>query len=366
MNTFLKKESLFWFIALGACLCLFCSERLAFSNDSEEPDLTNPENRWVIIIDTLKYTKSEEIRNRDAYGDLYQVLLRADFKPDNIITYSESAPVTPNFRPTSENIRKLLQSIQSPEYSELITRGEDARIRSVNEKAELHLYIIAQGVTNKAGDRFMIVPSDIDPESIESTEDEGLISIDEIQDALLNTTDDQRLIERTFLIINCISVHSYLRGQGTNSSVDNISVNQLKQHLGKQISRGNNNSNAAETYAFWRILVQNQNVADKSPDNFYQTLQKGLAGYADIAGKRDGVVSASELADYMRKLGKTSQIDIIHNGNDPFPLGKTEIKPNIPNGLFKKLGDLYTHDKMKGQRQSAYEREQRIKKGEIK
>ncbi|MDO4587751.1 MAG: hypothetical protein Q4C95_10710 [Planctomycetia bacterium] len=367
MNTFLKKEPLFWFIALGVSLCFFCSEPLAFSKDSEEYDFTDPENRWVIIVDTLKYNKSEEINNRDAYGDLYQVLLRTGFKPDNIITYSESAPVTPDFRPTSENIKKLLQTIQSPDYSELRTRNREARIRNINGKAaELHFYIIAQGVTNKAGNRFMIIPSDIDPESIESTEDEGLISINDIQDSLLSTTGDQKPIERTFLIINCISVRSYTRGQKTNPSVDNISVQQLGKHLGTPKSRGSNGSNNAKTYAFWRILIQNQNIADKSPDNFYQTFQNGLAGYADIAGNRDNIVSASELAAYMKKCGKESQMNIINNGNDPFLLGKTEVQPSIPQGLFKKLGDLYTHDKMKDQRKSAYDREQRIQKGKTK
>lgn len=121
-------------------------------------------------------------------------------------------------------------------------------------------------------------------------------------------------------------------------------------------SQGEESANSR--FLHLRILTKNEQVTGQTAECFYQLLEKGYQGFADISGNQDGVVQAGELAQYIETNGRPGSIEITRNGNDPFPISQSRQRIEIPDGLFETIGKTFTLDKYATERESAFQREE--------
>ncbi|MDO4628141.1 MAG: hypothetical protein Q4C70_03075, partial [Planctomycetia bacterium] len=242
---------------------------------------------------------------------------------------------------------------------------------------ELQIYISACGVSN--GVRDMLVPSGVPLEEIESTEDRRLISVEELEKEILETH-----ATRIFLVINFKAFKTVTRSSGKQSSLNNIDIRRYRgleygeyfddeeemeegtdaeagAESGSETESGHRPGTenvAPQEHHVLRIVTRNQDMSGAQLDNFYQVMQTGLEGYADITGNNDGEVQVEELAYYLRDNSST-EVEIWRNGNVSFSLAKARRRLQIPDGLFQELGNTFTKQEFRQERDSAFSREQK-------
>lgn len=334
-----------------------------------EESFINPNpanNRWGIILDAVSSAEDSTPERSEAFERFRNELIDAGFLPDHLLFFT-SADADPTRHPTKENILKLLDGIRNPDLNRLpgSADGEAARrIRMDDGDCELQFYVIAGGVADAQRTKNLIVPAGVATDQIKSSDDASLIPLSEIEDALIHPGEGQKALDRTFLAVNFISLFTVTRGGAPDSPLQEIDLTRVP-FRGGESAEGQEDQFQAEgqedRFQHIRVLTKNEDMADETADSFYQMLQNGLRGFADISGNQDGIVQAGELAQYLESNGRPGSVEIAQNGNDPYPICRSRQEPTIPAGLFAEIGRTFTLDMFKAERASAFERSQKNK-----
>lgn len=329
--------------------------QVAYGEDLDKASIVDPANRWAFIIDASTV-------NTESYASFKSELLAAGFPTDHIFVFSSSAK-DQTLRSSRENIAKILDGIKNPERNLIpqMAGTEKRRLRTKNGPCEVQLYVTAGGVANKDQTRNMIVPSGIKVDEITRTDDNRLISLNEIEDALTSPGEDQLPIERTLLVVNFLSVHTVTRsvqGKAVDNPFEGINISKVPVR-----SAQNTKEEDSGKFLHVRILTKNGQITDQTAESFYQTLEKGIHGFADISGNQDNIVQADELVNYIKSNMRSDSVEEARNGNDPFPISKTKLKAEIPDGLFNTIGQNFTQEKYAPERERAYKFAREQEKG---
>ena len=301
---------------------------------------TKTANRWVIIIDAVKPADGLESETAGSFEQFRKELQEAGIPENHILFYSVSDTESES-QPTRGNLLRLFESIRNLVIP--VGSGKTSSIRAEEGICEVQCYITIGGVSDADGTKNMLVPSDVDTGQLKSVDDERLISLTDLEDAMIHPADKtQTPIERTLLVVNFISLTAVTRGSASDFQLREIRSNKVPE------------VRVEDRFQHLRILVENEQITDQTATGFYQMLQKGLRGFADISGDRDGVVQARELILYLNACQKGNTA---FNGNDPFPIGKARQSEIIPDGLFKKIGDEYKTEFFPREKEEAFRRD---------
>lgn len=330
-----------------ACAALCAAGRISAA---DEP-FVSAANRWAVIIDTI----TDDAADKDAYQTLRDELNDSGILPDHILAYS-SLNDDPAKRPTKENLTALLDGIRNPDRNRLPgADGQMCRVRTVEGPCELQFYVMAGGVFDPENAHELLVPAGIPTEQIEKSNEKSLLPLQDIENALISPEEDQSPMERTFLVVNFISLHSVTRGNAADSPLREIDLARVP------VRGSGDDTENDKRFLHLRVLTKNEQIDDPTVSSFYQTLRAGLHGYADLSGNQDGLVQAEELARYIETNGRPGSVEMARNGNDPYPLARSRQEATIPEGLFAEIGRTFTMDKYSNERKSAQEREKSIK-----
>ena len=330
---------------LYAIMGIVCAANAAYAYTAPEIQklMANDSKRHALLIDTTESTAP----NKETYLD-------------NISARIEKLGIDRN------NIHKLTYSGKKATEKNIMNLFTGKKSGSVEE---LMIFLTAYGISN--GKKDFIVPAGVNPEEIESTEDEGLISIDTLYQKILDSG-----AKRVLFVINFKSVRKVTRGAGNNSNLQNVNLETIVAKAGKiyeQRDSDNDTSNEdndeddsddegkeLEGHQILFLTTKDQDTANQNLSQFYPTLIKALEGHADITGDNDGFIEAEEIPLY---FSKNTSIQIMNNkleGNARYVLGKAEQKVTIPEGLFLDIAKEFTRDEFQPERDSAIAREKKI------
>ncbi|MDO4550642.1 MAG: hypothetical protein Q4C96_05270 [Planctomycetia bacterium] len=318
-------------------------------NAHPEKFMVEAENRYAIIVDA---TKPEMARKSEYLSSLEKI--------------SESIQ---SLGIPEKNIQ-ILSSFQKPATLQEIKNSLNKKhFKESDKPQELLMFITAYGVTN--GQRDMILPADVEPESVQETVDERLISFDALQEEIYRTGAGKIL-----LVMNFKSIRIVARSLDAESALRNINIRRYRGLRASEYfddpeeevetesgnaSTAESGNNSTRNFQFLQIVTRDQNVWEQRIDHFYSSLENALAGYADISGNNDGWIQAEELAYYIRDHAAVT-MEISRNGNAVYVLGKSAKSARIPPGLFREIGNTFTRQEFSQERESAMQREQNLNK----
>lgn len=315
------------------------------------------ENRWVVAIDATDASELNE-KTEEARAEFYEELYASGIPEDHVFTFATNATDEAR-RPTRENIEAVLDALRDVSGRVRLdpAGAEPRRWRGDDENApcEAMIFITAAGVAVEENGRTrnFIVPCDASLSKIAGAEDERLIDVAAIEEALTNPEDGSRPIDRVFLAIN-------FRSSAATRNAD-VASKWRGVELKKVGARGVRNEESAswQGFSFVRVLTKNERLDDFSVDAFYQTTTQGLRGYADVAGNGDGWVGALELAEYVRDNGRVGAVDLVFNGSAPYSVARARRQTKIPATIFEELEQTFTLPENQALKESARKRKTR-------
>ena len=335
---------------LYAIMGIVCAANAAYAYTAPEIQklMANDSKRHALLIDTTESTAP----NKETYLDNISARIeKLGIDRNNIHKLTDSGK-----KATVKNINELMN----------LFTGTGKKSGSVEE---LMIFLTAYGISN--GEKDFIVPAGVNPEEIKSTEDKGLISIDDTLYPKIMASGAKRVL----FVINFKSVRKVTRGAGNNSNLQNVNLETIVAKAGKinESYSDNDTSNEdndeddssdegkeLEGHQILFITTKDQDTANQNLSQFYPTLIKALEGHADITGDNDGFIEAEEIPLY---FSKNTSIQIMNNkleGNTRYVLGKAEQKVTIPEGLFLDIAKEFTRDEFQPERDSAIAREKKI------
>lgn len=346
--TFRKKVFLLGMVVLG------CYGRLF----SQEVQTAPTANRWAVILDILPASGSEKGSYELALQTFQNHLIQTGIAENQVLLFS-CLQSDEKWHPTRKNIQQLLTAFRNPEQNRMPCADGRYPLRRVEGIVELHVYVLAKGFSDTQKNETFLVPSPVSEKSILEGKTKQLITLESLEEAMLHTAAGQKSIERTLLVVDFQSMFSVTRGNAQKSPFQETNLRELATRGYRDEPEAMETaSTMKDRYLHLRIYTKNHSLKETSSTAFYQTLRRGLEGYADIAGNQDGIVQAEELARYLRS-NHPGSVEVTQNGNDSFPLCKAHREVQIPEGLFQKLARTLT--RFPEEQQSARKREIQLK-----
>ena len=317
----------FLLLLLGFCL--------AFSSlveAEEDKGFTQLDNRWALIIDIPRVEQTKSLDYAQSLESFRNSLIQSGFAADHVLVFSSTSSEAA-WQPTSDNIKTLIAGIKKPDDVAWIKAGSSApaRIRQNDGAAELLVFVMAEGFATKDQTKAIIVPQDVNPDSLsKSLDNPKVISVGDLESALLDSH-----IERTMLLVNFQTTEGVRSAAKKNRDLASPNLKALARSSAKQRAQ----QEEENSYLHVQISTKNQSLTEKAAFSFYRMIQDGLQGAADIAGNQDGIVQATELADYIKSNTQGfASVETAQNGNGTFALAKSIKTVNIPKGLFQEIG----------------------------
>ena len=313
---------------------------------------TQPSNRWALIVDIPRVSVEKSLDHAQSVEDFRKNLVQSGFDAEHVLVFS-STNQNKDWQPTTQNINRLLEGIKQPDLATWLKAGtaDAARIRQNDGAAELLVFVLAEGFASKDQSKAVILPQNVDPASLSKGLDAPeVISIAELEETLINSE-----IERTMLLINFQTTENVRSATKQNR---NLAAPNLKSITRSANSRQRTDLDTSN-YLHIEICTKNQSMTEKASFSFYRMIQDGLQGSADIAGNQDGIVQATELAEYIKANARGfASVETAQNGNGAFALAKAAKSVNIPDNLFRDISNAPVF-KSTSTGKNAQEREQK-------
>ena len=322
------------------------------------------ETRWAVMIDASDASALNE-KTDAARAKFCEELCAAGVPKDHIFTYATNAKDEAE-RPTRKNIETILEELRDVSGVVGLDDGDETRYwRGDGDDAapcEVQFYITAKGVSfNTAqGTRNFLLPCDVQPEEITGPDDERLLDVATIEEALA-TPEEGTPIDRVFLVINFLSTETATRGVGKASGLRDVVVKDVPTR-----SVYDEEETAANVFSYVRILTKNERLDDETVDSFYQTIAQWMSGYADLARNRDGWVGAVELAEYALDNGREKAVDFAFNGSATYSIAPSRREANVPRELFAQLEAALVAEENRALRESARKRKEQTGKKSVR
>ena len=338
-------------VALGAACVGVGAAR---AQDSPLPS----ENRWAILIDASDAASNAQTAT--ARAEFCESLSQSGVPSSHIFVYSTDATDEAR-RPTRANVLTVLDALRDVD-GRVRLDPEDAETRrwrgsDLDAPCEVQLYVIAAGVSSEddGQTRNFIAPCDAPLTEISGTDDERLIDVATIEDAL--TKPAGYPIDRVFLSINFWSTEA-TRGADSASNLADVDL----KSVGSRSADDEEENATAKGFSYVRVLTSDARFDDATVDSFYKTLTTGLEGYADVARNGDGWVGALELAEYVRDNARDGTVELFFNGSASYSLAVAErrVEP-IPAEVFAEIEAVMTNPKNRALQESARNRKNRAR-----
>lgn len=308
---------------------------LAFSGlalAQNDKGFTQLDNRWALIIDIPRVEQTKSLDYAQSLEMFRNSLIQSGFAADHVLVFSSTSSEAA-WQPTSDNIKKLIAGIKKPDDIVWLKAGSSVptRIRQNDGAAELLVFVMAEGFATKDQTKAIIVPQDVNPDSLsKSLDNPQVISVQDLEAAILDSR-----IERTMLLVNFQTTEGVRSAAKKNKDLASPNLKTLARSSVKQRAL----QEEENSYLHVQISTKNQSLTEKAAFSFYRMIQDGLRGAADIAGNQDGIVQATELAEYVKSNTRGfASVETAQNGNGTFALAKSIKTVNIPKGLFQEIG----------------------------
>ena len=340
-------------VALGAACVGVGAAR---AQDSPLPS----EDRWAILIDATD--EAANAKTVAARAKFCESLSKSGVPESHIFVYSTDATDEAR-RPTRANVLAILDALRDVD-GKVELDPEDAETRRWRGSdsvapCEVQLYVIAGGVSGEGDGRTrnFIAPCDAPLTEISGTDDERLIDVATIENALTKPKEDCYPIDRVFLSINFWSTEA-TRGDGSASNLADVDL----KNVGSRSAEDEDEKTAAKGFSYVRVLTSDARFDDATVDSFYKTMTNGLEGYADVARNGDGWVGALELAEYVRDNARDGSVELFFNGSASYSLAVAErrVEP-VPSEIFAEIEAQMTNAENRALQQSARNRKNRVR-----
>jgi len=259
-----------------------------------------PSTQWAVIIGVGGYESSAVPRLRYSVADadaIYQTLLSAGFKKENILLMTDKT----ERKPTLRNIKWALGTFLA---------------RSAHKDDLVMIYFAGHGASEvdqrgieRDGLSKYLVPVDADPDDLYST----ALPMDEMQNVLARIEAERVTVFLDACYSGAAGGRTFASTKTRTVNVDDIFLDRLTRAKGRAIVTASRPS---------ELSIE---LAELGHGIFTYYLVRGLQGYAD--NNRDGIVSLQELYEYLAQevSRKSRQV-----GGNQHPMLKGELEGVLP------------------------------------
>ncbi len=264
------------------------------------PPAAPPSTQWAVIIGVGGYENSGVPRLRYSVADadaVYQTLLSAGFKKENILLLTDKT----ERKPTLRNIKWALGTFLA---------------RSAHKDDLVMIYFAGHGASEvdqrgieRDGLSKYLVPVDADPDDLYST----ALPMDEMQNVLSRIEAERITVFLDACYSGAAGGRTFASTKTRTVNVDDIFLDRLTRSKGRAIVTASRPS---------ELSIE---LAELGHGIFTYYLVRGLQGYAD--NNRDGIVSLQELYEYLAQevSRKSRQV-----GGNQHPMLKGEMEGVLP------------------------------------
>jgi len=259
-----------------------------------------PSTQWAVIIGVGGYESAAVPRLRYSVADadaIYQTLLTAGFKKENILLLTDKT----ERKPTLRNIKWALGTFLA---------------RSAHKDDLVMIYFAGHGASEvdqrgieRDGLSKYLVPVDADPDDLYST----ALPMDEMQNVLARIEAERVTVFLDACYSGAAGGRTFASTKTRTVNVDDIFLDRLTRSKGRAIVTASRPS---------ELSIE---LAELGHGIFTYYLVRGLQGYAD--NNRDGIVSLQELYEYLAQevSRKSRQV-----GGNQHPMLKGELEGVLP------------------------------------
>jgi hypothetical protein len=259
-----------------------------------------PSTQWAVIIGVGGYESSTVPRLRYSVADadaVYQTLISAGFKKENILLLTDKT----ERKPTLRNIKWALGTFLA---------------RSAHKDDLVMIYFAGHGASEvdqrgieRDGLSKYLVPVDADPDDLYST----ALPMDEMQNVLARIEAERVTVFLDACYSGAAGGRTFASNKTRAVNVDEIFLDRLTRAKGRAIVTASRPS---------ELSIE---LAELGHGIFTYYLVRGLQGYAD--NNRDGIVSLQELYEYLAQevSRKSRQV-----GGNQHPMLKGELEGVLP------------------------------------
>jgi hypothetical protein len=259
-----------------------------------------PSTQWAVIIGVGGYESSTVPRLRYSVADadaVYQTLISAGFKKENILLLTDKT----ERKPTLRNIKWALGTFLA---------------RSAHKDDLVMIYFAGHGASEvdqrgieRDGLSKYLVPVDADPDDLYST----ALPMDEMQNVLARIEAERVTVFLDACYSGAAGGRTFASTKTRAVNVDEIFLDRLTRAKGRAIVTASRPS---------ELSIE---LAEFGHGIFTYYLVRGLQGYAD--NNRDGIVSLQELYEYLAQevSRKSRQV-----GGNQHPMLKGELEGVLP------------------------------------
>jgi hypothetical protein len=264
------------------------------------PPPAPPSTQWAVVIGVGTYESSAVPRLRYSVADadaVYQTLLTAGFKKENILLLTDKT----ERRPTLRNVKWALGTFLA---------------RSAHKDDLVLIYFAGHGASEvdqrgieRDGLSKYLVPVDADPDDLYST----ALPMDEMQNVLARIEAERVTVFLDACYSGAAGGRTFASTKTRSVTVDDIFLDRLTRSKGRAIVTASRPS---------ELSIE---LAELGHGIFTYYLVRGLQGYAD--NNRDGIVSLQELYEYLAQevSRKSRQV-----GGNQHPMLKGELEGVLP------------------------------------
>ncbi|MEX2224461.1 MAG: caspase family protein, partial [Candidatus Rokuibacteriota bacterium] len=272
----------------------------AVAAPAPSPPPPPPSTQWAVVIGVGGYESSSVPRLRYAVADadaVYQTLLTAGFKKENILLLTDKT----ERKPTLRNIKWALGTFLA---------------RSAHKDDLVMIYFAGHGASEvdqrgieRDGLSKYLVPVDADPDDLYST----ALPMDEMQNVLARIEAERVTVFLDACYSGAAGGRTFASTKTRTVNVDEIFLDRLTRAKGRAIVTASRPS---------ELSIE---LAELGHGIFTYYLVRGLQGYAD--NNRDGIVSLQELYEYLAQevSRKSRQV-----GGNQHPMLKGELEGVLP------------------------------------